>query len=139
MRHINGLDHIGIRVSDFPRSIQFYKAFGFELLRSDIQEGVTVLVHHTGLALNLLNSARKSKTPHNILMDRHTKYAGYTHIALKVDAIAQIIAYIDELGLEITEGPVVFGDGKTSIFIRDPDKNVIEFTQQQSTNYSGEK
>jgi lactoylglutathione lyase len=62
-------------------------------------------------------------------MDETIKYAGYTHIAFRVTDIEQAIQYIRMLELTITEGPVTFGDGKTSIFIRDPDRNVIEFTQ----------
>tara|TARA_R110000772_G_scaffold20685_6_gene57509 strand:- start:1960 stop:2406 length:447 start_codon:yes stop_codon:yes gene_type:complete len=131
MKNIDGLDHIGIRVGDFPRSIEFYKAFGFQLLRSDFQEGVMVLVHKRGPTLNLLDSAIESGTPHNILMDESIKHAGYTHIALKVNQITEAIDHINKLGHVITEGPVRFGDGKTSIFIRDPDKNVIEFTQHK--------
>jgi lactoylglutathione lyase len=62
-------------------------------------------------------------------MDETIKYPGYTHIALRVTDIEQAIQSTKSLGIAITEGPVTFGDGKTSIFIRDPDRNVIEFTQ----------
>jgi catechol 2,3-dioxygenase-like lactoylglutathione lyase family enzyme len=62
-------------------------------------------------------------------MDETVKYPGYTHIALRVADINQAIQRIKMLGIVITEGPVTFGDGKTSIFFRDPDRNVIELTQ----------
>ncbi len=142
MRDLKGLDHIGIRVSDFESSIEFYKAFGFELQRADIEEGVRVLAHKQGPTLNLLDSTTKTRAIHNVLMDEETKHTGYTHIALIVQDIAKTVDYINNLGHEITEGPVSFSDGKTSIFIRDPDRNVIEFTQStqtvQSATYSVE-
>lgn len=66
MKNIDGLDHIGKRVGDFPRSIEFYKAFGFQLLRSDFQEGLTVPVHKQGLTFNRMDSAIKSRTQHKL-------------------------------------------------------------------------
>jgi lactoylglutathione lyase len=38
-------------------------------------------------------------------------------------------AALEEAGIAISDGPVRFASGSTSIFIRDPDRNVIEFTQ----------
>ena len=32
-------------------------------------------------------------------------------------------------GIEITEGPVTFPGGSVSIFVRDPDRNVVEMNQ----------
>ncbi len=126
---ITGLDHIGIRVAKFERSVTFYRQFGFEVIREDFRERITVLRHASGVVLNLLDSAVRQHIPHNILMDKGVKHAGYTHIALQVADITHAAHYVMALGIAITEGPVTFGDGKTSIFFRDPDRNVIELTQ----------
>lgn len=128
MISINRLDHIGVRVSDFKYAETFYRQFGFRVTRRDPEEGVVVLRHHSGLELNLLDSVSRQQQAENILMDIDTKWPGYTHIALQVLDIAKAVNHLTALGIEITEGSVTFGDGKTSIFFRDPDRNVIELT-----------
>lgn len=129
MISISGIAHIGIRVVDFKRSIHFYSQLGFQLIREDMRERVVVLKHPGGLEINLLDSANVNNADSNILMDVSIRYAGYTHMALRVDDIQLSANAIRLMNIEITEGPVKFGDGSTSIFFRDPDKNVIELSQ----------
>ncbi|MGD8785593.1 MAG: VOC family protein [Thioalkalispiraceae bacterium] len=130
MISINKLDHIGVRVTDFERSVVFYQQFGFAVIREDLNERVMVLRHPNSMELNLLDSAERGDQPmQNVLMDEPVKYPGYTHIAFQVANVTHAAHYLTALGMTLTEGPVEFGDGKTSIFIRDPDRNVIEFTQ----------
>lgn len=62
-------------------------------------------------------------------MDIPEKYPGYTHIALGVNDIKAVEASIIKLGITITEGPITLPDGGVMFFIRDQDKNVIEFHQ----------
>lgn len=126
---IEKLDHIGIRVMDFLRAIQFYQKFGFQVVREDVNEGVFVIKHPSGVELNLLNSGNDDCENNNILMDYDKRYPGYTHYAMEVPSVIEAKLLLEKLDIEITEGPITFGDGKTSIFIRDPDRNVIEFTQ----------
>ena len=57
------------------------------------------------------------------------RYPGYTHIALDVTDIVAAEAGINDLGIPITEGPVTLPDGGVMFFIRDQDRNVIEFHQ----------
>jgi lactoylglutathione lyase len=137
MRLIQGLDHIGIRVTDFDSAISFYGQFGFDLIREDMDERVVVMLHRSGVVINLLDSAVKLNKASNVLMDETVKYAGYTHAAFRVTDIAQAVRQLELLGIDITEGPVSFGDGKTSIFFRDQDRNVIEFTQPGLLNKPG--
>jgi len=62
-------------------------------------------------------------------MDEVQRYPGFTHIAIKIEDVKQAAKKLNELGVTITEGPVTFGDGSTSFFFRDPDRNVIEFSE----------
>lgn len=126
---INHVDHIGIRVANFERSIRFYALFGFEVIREDSDEHVVTARHPTGITLNFLDSATHDHDKQNVLMDIDNKYPGYTHFALNVESSDDAAQFMHDREIPITEGPVTFGNGHTSLFIRDPDRNVIEFTQ----------
>ena len=129
MIRIESLAHIGIRITDFARSVAFYRQFGFEVTREDIQEHVVVLRHPSGLELNLLDSADDDNQGRNVLVDEAPRYPGMTHIALRIEDVRHAQARLEAADITITEGPVTFGDGSTSIFFRDPDRNVIELAE----------
>jgi lactoylglutathione lyase len=93
---IKRLDHVGIRVMNFDRAINFYEKLDFVVTRQDSKERVVVLKHDSGIEIDSAEGAKQ---------------------------------HLESIGLVVTEGPVTFGDGKTSVFIRDPDRNVIEFSQ----------
>jgi lactoylglutathione lyase len=72
-------------------------------------------------------------------MDIDRKHPGYTHYAIQIDSAEKAKLYLESIGLTVTEGPVTFRDGKTSVFVRDPDRNVIEFTQLQGVKHEQEQ
>ena len=55
-------------------------------------------------------------------------------MALTVTDIRAVQATIENLGIEITEGPITLPDGGIMLFIRDQDKNVIEFHQDPTAD-----
>jgi lactoylglutathione lyase len=114
---------------EFDRSVAFYEKLGFNKIRHDHDERVVVLKHASGIEINLLDSGNDDNDRRNVLMDVDRKYPGYTHYAIEVESATDAKRFLESIGLEVTEGPITFGDGKASVFVRDPDLNVIEFTQ----------
>jgi len=129
MKEIVGINHIGIRVTNLESARTFYEQLGFIFIVGPIgPEPVAIMEHPSGVNINLILNA-DTKTDKNILMDVTEKYPGYTHVALDVNDIKSIQGAIEKLGIYITEGPITLPNGGVMFFIRDQDKNVIEFHQ----------
>ena len=125
MLDIQAVNHVGIRVADKGVSIAFYELLGFELL-SDVgfEKGHPVIMKHAnGVIINLLGPATVSNES-NILMDVDEKHPGITHVALTVTSLDATKTFLSESNIEIT-GSFSFGE-MSAVFIRDPDRNVIE-------------
>ena len=128
---IEGLAHVGIRVHDLARSVAFYERLGFRKSAGPIgPEPVAILEHPSGLEINLVLNASKASEP-NVLMDVEHKHPGITHIALLCPDIGAARRALEDAGIALSGGPVRFETGDCAIFVRDPDRNVIELHQRK--------
>lgn len=125
MLDIAKVDHIGIRVSDKTASLAFYEDLGFKLLNdAGFDKGHPIIMEHpSGVVLNLLGPGTAG-VGDNILMDVADKYPGITHVALRVASLEAAETVLAARGIAIT-GRMSFKDMR-AIFIRDPDRTVIE-------------
>ena len=126
---IKGLAHIGVRVHDLERSVRFYALLGFEKTAGPLgPEPVAILSHPSGVELNLILNAPDASTP-NVLMDGPQKHPGITHFALLCDDVLSAKARLEAAGIALSGGPMRLGELAEAIFVRDPDRNVIELHQ----------
>lgn len=126
MIRIQQLDHLGIRVMDAKRAIAFYEKLGFAVTHVSDFDAVTIMVNEAGVELNLITNGNDNAGGKNILMDVEKKHPGFTHVALRVASIKDTLASLIAQDITPSQGPVTFGGTGVSIFIRDPDRNVIE-------------
>ena len=127
---ILGLAHIGIRVHDLERSVRFYELLGFAKTAGPLgPEPVAILDHPSGLEVNLILNAPNAGAP-NVLMDGPDKHPGITHFALLCPDILAAKARLETAGIALSGGPIRFGPRAQGIFLRDPDRNVIELHQR---------
>ena len=129
MKEISGIHHVGIRVANLEAARKFYEQLGFIFIEGPLgPEPVAIMEHPSGVNINFILNAAPELTQ-NILMDLPEKHPGYTHIALHVTDIKSVESKLNELGVEITGGPITLPEGGVMLFIRDQDRNVIEFHQ----------
>ena len=127
---VSGLAHVGIRVHDLDRSLRFYELLGFTKTAGPVgPEPVAILDHPSGVELNLILNAGSPGQP-NVLMDTPDKLPGFTHIALLCPDLAAAQARLADAGVPLSGGPIQFGPRARGIFVRDPDRNVIELHQR---------
>ena len=127
MIEVTNVDHLGIRVTNEADSIAFYEQLGFRVERRADGDTVTILRNTHGIELNLVYNGVNLTGGKNILMDVPEKHTGYTHVALNVGSVSETFNALRKQNIAISQGPVSFGrSDSASIFIRDPDRNVIE-------------
>jgi catechol 2,3-dioxygenase-like lactoylglutathione lyase family enzyme len=130
MFKISSYDHMGVRVTDRARAVEFYRKLGFypEPEEDSPEHSAVGLINDQGVRLNLIYNGQ----PHperNVLMDVADKWPGYTHYAVTVDSLSAVLSWAGDNNVPITEGPMEIGGRRIVCFIRDPDGNVIEFDQ----------
>ncbi len=126
---IMAYDHVGIRVSDRRRALEFYEGLGFvESARFPTYEA-NEMVSADGVRINLIFNAARRADARNALLDAPVKLPGVTHPAFVTDDLAALQEWLKRKGVRITEGPKPIGPRRIALFIRDPDGNVLEFNQ----------
>ena len=133
MLNIESVNHIGIRIRDKDVSVPFYQALGFEFISdAGFKDGHPIIMKHpAGVVINLLGPANVTDGQ-NILMDVEDKYPGITHVALTVTSLDVAKDFMKDHEIPIT-GSFSF-KGMSAIFIRDPDRNVIELDAFDGSN-----
>ena len=123
---IRGYDHVGIRVTDRNRALDFYARLGFSIDPQFSDDEVAEIVAADGTRINLIfNGIARAN---NVLLDEPIKWPGYTHGAFIVDSLGELLEWAAREEIEITEGPVDWGR-RLTCFLRDPDGNVLEFNE----------
>lgn len=123
---VTGIAHLGLRVRDLERARAFYEVLGFRVVAGPFaEEPVAILEHESGIELNfIINAAPEADT--NMLMDVDLKHPGWTHVALRVASLEATQRELQAAGIPLSGGPVQFPTGARAVFVRDPDRNVIE-------------
>ncbi len=125
---ITAIDHLVLTVADIPRTVAFYTdvlgmtAQSFAVVDGSIR---TALVF--GAQKINLHSANAPFAPH-----AGNPMAGTADLCLlTTDTLADWIDHLTRLKIDVLEGPVARTGAQgpiTSIYLRDPDQNLIEIS-----------
>ena len=125
------LDHVGLNVTDLDKTLHFYQRLGLTLLRTSgpNADGLRSAVIQVGSQeLNVFSHP-------GLVPSTQERSVGMDHFCLIVDAasIDDVIADLQQAGIEIVRGPVQRRDG-TALFVHDPDGVRVELQLKEPTS-----
>ena len=127
MLKLSALDHLVLTVANIDKSVQFYQqvlGMGVETFGS---EGRTALTF--GEQKINLHAAKSPFRPHA----KHPTPGSADLCFITVQPLQEVVFWVIGCGVEIIEGPVTRtgASGKiSSIYLRDPDGNLIEIANR---------
>jgi glyoxylase I family protein len=130
MLRLRAIDHVGLKVSDMDRTLDFYRRLGLTLLRTSgpNPDGLRSAVIQVGSQeLNVFSHPRFAPAGAE---DR----TGMDHFCFLVDApsVDEVIAALREAGIDIVKGPEQRRDG-VALFVHDPDGVRVELQLKTSS------
>jgi len=137
MPRLTALDHVGLTVTDMDRSLAFYQALGFTVLRASgpNADGVRSAVIQVGTQeVNLLSRPDLVSSDADLASSGAAGSVGMDHFCLTVAAasIDDVVADLRRAGIEIARGPLRRRDG-IALFVHDPDGVRVELQLKAPT------
>jgi len=123
------LIHTCYRITDIDRSVEFYKALGFEEVgRIPIRdEAINVFMNMPGDG-----DMPRLELTYNFGVDSYELGSGYGHIALSVEDIDANLERLAKVGIEPEKPPYTVREGGSRLcFVRDPDGYRIELVESR--------
>jgi lactoylglutathione lyase len=124
------LIHTCYRITDVDRSVEFYKALGFEEMgRIPIRdEAVNVFMNLPGDG-----EMPRLELTYNFGVDSYELGTGYGHIAVTADNLDETLDRLSAQGIEPEKPPYSVREGGSRLcFVRDPDGYRIELIERSA-------
>ena len=138
--------HVGLVVSNLVASLKFYEGLGFVIWRRDLEHGL-FLEQVVGIEGAVIETA-KLKSPEGGLLElleyrfpksvvpieiQHSNRVGWSHLALTVSSVDEVLATIITLGGSIVNPPVLSLDGAVRVsYCHDLEGNLLELVEQRT-------
>jgi catechol 2,3-dioxygenase-like lactoylglutathione lyase family enzyme len=132
--------HLAVVCSDLNVSRKFYEKVGFEEKpETTAMSSSCILVNAGGFELHMLKTGRRVEDEKNILMDYpDEKFPGHTHMSFGVGSVPGVVAYFEKEQIPLSGTRSIPGiPGLAAVFIRDPDRTVLEFERNDGGNDDG--
>ena len=140
---IEGLEHVGLSVSDLDKSIEFYcNHLGFKHVRtmegSEMvgkvvgMSGCKVTIAHLGLGTSVLELFHYTD-PVGELIPPGRKQAdkGFSHLGLRSTDVRGMYSKLRKIGVEFISEPLEFRAGVWLCYFYGPDREVIEIRESE--------
>jgi glyoxylase I family protein len=130
MYRLKGLDHVGLKVTDMDKTLEFYQRLGLTLLRTSgphADGGRSAVMQVGHQELNIFSNPEFVPT-------RVENPVGMDHLCFVVDAASldDVVTGLRQAGIDVVKGPEKRRDG-AALFVHDPDGVRVELQLKAPT------